>query len=81
MIDRRAFLLASAAGTAAHALPAWAAPAPDPTGRSPALARLLDGFFETGLRRRPESATQLGLDKGADADLRARLTDLSDAGR
>ena len=30
-------------------------------------------MFHDSLRLRPEAATQLGLDKGADADLRARL--------
>ncbi|WP_419827863.1 DUF885 domain-containing protein [Sphingomonas sp.] len=79
MLDRRAFLLASGASAVSATMPVIAAP--PPAGRSPTLAKLLDGFFEAGLRRRPESATQLGLDKGADADLRARLTDLSDAGR
>ncbi len=79
MLDRRAFLLASAAGGATVAWPGRAAaPAGD---RSPALAALFDAFFQEGLELRPEGATQLGLDKGPNVALRARLSDLSDAGR
>ncbi len=96
MIDRRGFLLSSAAGVAGAALPTWptlaaSAPAPTPgaTGtvadaaatRSPQLAALFDDLFQAGLRSRPEGATQLGLDKGANAGLRYKLTDLSAAGR
>ncbi len=83
MLDRRAFLLASAASgiaTAADPLRAAATVAAR-EGQSPALAALLDRLFQEGLRQRPEGATQLGLDKGANADLRARLTDLSPAAR
>ncbi len=78
MLDRRAFLLTSAAAGAATALPARAAATDTP---SPELAALFDAFFVEGLRQRPEGATQLGLDKGPNADLRARLSDASDAGR
>jgi uncharacterized protein (DUF885 family) len=46
-----------------------------------ALARLLDGFLQALLRRSPEEATGLGLDTGANADLRARLDDRSDEAR
>src|SRR3954471_17575736 len=80
MLDRRTFLAASAASGAAFTFPAFAAPAP-PTGRSPELARLFDALLQEQLRARPESATQLGLDKGANADLRSKLTDLGPAGR
>jgi uncharacterized protein (DUF885 family) len=80
MLDRRAFLMSGAAGGACLAFPfpllAQAGP-----GRSPELARLFDRLFQEQLRARPESATQLGLDKGANADLRAKLTDESPAGR
>jgi len=80
LLDRRAFLQTSAASAAALALPVplLAQPAP---GRSPALARLFDALFQEQLRLRPESATQLGLDKGPNADLRAKLSDASPAGR
>lgn len=80
MIDRRAFLLTTAAAGASTLLGAraWAL---DATTGSPALAALFDEIFNEDLRRRPESATQLGLDKGANADLRFRLSDDSPAGR
>ncbi|MBZ4270751.1 DUF885 family protein, partial [Mycobacterium tuberculosis] len=37
-------------------------------------------FFHEGLRLAPEGATELGLDKGADADRAAKLGDVSTAG-
>ena len=77
MLDRRAFLTTAAAAGAVTALPAGAAPVP---GEDPALATLFDAFFTEGLRLRPEGATQLGLDKGANADLRGKLSDASAAG-
>ena len=80
MLDRRAFLMTGAACGTAMALPLHALAAPA-TGRSPELARLFDALFQEQLRMRPEGATQLGLDKGPNADLRAKLTDESDAGR
>ncbi|HEX5181762.1 MAG TPA: DUF885 family protein [Allosphingosinicella sp.] len=80
MLDRRTFLAAGAAGGALLAFPdlVFAAPAP---GRSPRLAALFDALFQAQLRQRPELATQLGLDKGANADLRGKLSDPSPAGR
>ena len=82
MLDRRLFLQTGAASAATLAFPASAfAQSSAPAGRSPELARLFDALFQEQLRLRPESATQLGLDKGANADLRARLTDESPAGR
>jgi uncharacterized protein (DUF885 family) len=81
MLDRRAFLMMGAAGGASLGLPAWAFAQSPPAGRSPELARLFDQLFQEQLRARPESATQLGLDKGPNADLRAKLTDESPAGR
>jgi len=72
MIDRRHFL----AGTAAVA--AWPANAqtPPPTGNAE-LARIFDDLVQAQLRRSPEGATNLGLDTGANADLRAKLSDQS----
>lgn len=80
MLDRRTFLAAGAASGAVLAFPSFAAPAPA-GGRSPELAKLFDQLFQEQLRQRPESATQLGLDKGANADLRAKLSDVGPAGR
>jgi uncharacterized protein (DUF885 family) len=80
MLDRRTFLATTASAGALLGFPAFAAPIP--TGRQSAeLAALFDQLFQEQLRQRPESATQLGLDKGANADLRARLSDVSPAGR
>jgi uncharacterized protein (DUF885 family) len=80
MLDRRTFLAAGAASGAFVVFPEFAFAAPAPGG-SPELAALFDALFEEQLRQRPEMATQLGLDKGANADLRARLSDESPAGR
>ncbi|HEY1751405.1 MAG TPA: DUF885 family protein [Caulobacteraceae bacterium] len=74
MIDRRQLLVSASAGAAALALPSLALADDSP------LTPLFDAFFQERLRRRPESATQLGLDKGVDADLKSRLTDDSPAG-
>ncbi len=74
MLTRRDLLGGVAAAGLAHARPASAEP-PDA-----ALDRLFDQLFQEDLRLRPESATQLGLDKGSNADLRAKLSDQSAAG-
>jgi uncharacterized protein (DUF885 family) len=74
MLDRRRLLL-SAAAAAAFAPRAFAQ-----TGQAAELDALYDRFFQEDLRRRPEQATNLGLDKGANADLKAKLQDVSDAG-
>jgi uncharacterized protein (DUF885 family) len=74
-LNRRAMLLSTGAAAAAgFALPAVAA-------GDPQLAALFDAFFQEGLQQRPEGATQLGLDKGANAKLKWRLDDPSSAGR
>ena len=70
--DRRQFLAGTAATTALAAAP-LAAAAP------PALTVLFDSLVQQQLRRSPEGATQLGLDTGANADLRAKLSDQSAA--
>jgi uncharacterized protein (DUF885 family) len=80
MLDRRAFLAAGAVSGALIVFPEFVFAAPEP-GHSPELAALFDALFQEQLRQRPEQATQLGLDKGPNADLRARLTDESPAGR
>jgi uncharacterized protein (DUF885 family) len=83
MLNRRELLSTAAVTVAASALPlaaltpAFAADAP---ASDPKLAALFDAFFQEGLRRSPEGATQLGLDKGANADLRGKLRDESAAG-
>jgi len=77
MLDRRELLSSAAITIAASALP-WPALADAPP--DPKLAALFDAFFQEGLRRNPEGATQLGLDTGANADLRGKLRDESAAG-
>ena len=74
--DRRAVLLGGAAAGALALAPGIARA--DAAGE---LGILFDTLFQETLRLRPESATLLGLDKGANADLRAKLGDESDAGR
>jgi uncharacterized protein (DUF885 family) len=78
-MDRRTFLLASAAAWTAG-LSGCAAPG---TPRTPALrARALyDRIFEEMLVASPELATGLGLDTGERAHLKRRLGDASPAGR
>ena len=79
MQTRRSLLASAAALSLASRAGAWAR---SPTGpaQGAGLDDLLDRFFQENLRLRPESATQLGLDKGADADLKSKLSDASPAG-
>lgn len=76
--DRRQFLAGTAATAALAATPLRAQ-----VGATPAspLTPLFDGFVQAQLRRSPEGATQLGLDTGPNADLRAKLSDQSAAAR
>lgn len=76
MLSRRAFAISTASAAVLAPLAAARAQAP----QDAALAALLDAFFQEDLRASPQSATQLGLDKGANADLRSRLRDESAAG-
>lgn len=76
-IDRRTVLKAGAAAGALAATPGWAKPA-DPHTE---LNALFDRMFDEGLQLGPEGATRLGLDKGANAGLRAKLSDPGEAGR
>jgi len=75
MLNRREALLATSSAALAAPLAAHAQSAPEAE-----FTRLLDVFFQEGLRENPESATQLGLDTGANADLKSRLSDGSAAG-
>lgn len=77
MLDRRQLL---SAGASAAAL-AMAPQARAATGGEGAkLTVLLDAFFQEGLQLQPERATELALDKGANAPLKAKLEDVSTAG-
>ena len=75
MIDRRQLLLAAGSSMALGPLAAVADVPEDAR-----LTALFDSFFAEGLRIRPESATQIGMDVGPNADLKARLSDTSVAG-
>ena len=76
-IHRRAVLAGTMLGGAASLLPAFAHAADTP---ATPLSRLFDELVQAQLRRNPEGATSLGLDTGANADLRAKLSDQSAAG-
>jgi uncharacterized protein (DUF885 family) len=74
MIDRRTFMVATAASTLLGAT-GWAAA---PAGNGDAeFDALLQRLAEQLLTRSPEEATNLGWDIGAHADLRAQLDDRS----
>jgi uncharacterized protein (DUF885 family) len=82
MLSRRHLLSSTASLAVAAALPFRAFA--DVAATSPAAAqldKLMDDFFQEGLRENPEGATQLGLDKGPNADLKSKLRDNSPAGR
>jgi uncharacterized protein (DUF885 family) len=75
LLDRRQFVGATSAAAALILLrPTYAA------SDAAKLNALLDAFFEENLRLNPENATQLGLDKDKNADLRGKLRDNSIAG-
>lgn len=76
MLNRRDFLFA-AASTAALA-PAAGALAQ--SSENAGLNGLYDQFFQQNLQLNPEGATELGLDRGANAALKSRLGDVSAAG-
>ncbi len=84
MMERRAFLLSSAAtGAAAMMMPRLAVaalPRVAPDGAETPLNVMFYRFVQAELRRSPEFATNIGLDTGANADLRGKLSDQSAAG-
>jgi uncharacterized protein (DUF885 family) len=80
MLDRRQFLLTTASAAATAALPAQLF-AQGPASGSPQLSSLFDSLFNEQLRQTPESATLLGLDKGTNGDLRAKLSGADDVAR
>jgi uncharacterized protein (DUF885 family) len=77
MIDRRSLLItgAAAAGLAASGQ-AFASP---PRNADAELDALLQGWFDRDIDESPESATNLGLDRGARAGLASKLSDQSEA--
>ena len=76
MIDRRHFL----GGSAALAVAAGSEGVVAQATPSTRLTALFDTLVQEQLRRSPEAATNLGLDTGANADLRSQLSDQSPAG-
>jgi uncharacterized protein (DUF885 family) len=79
MLNRRELLSSTASLLVAAGLP-FAARADTTAQTSPALDKLFDDFFQENLRLNPEGATLLGLDTGANADLKSKLRDESAAG-
>jgi len=75
-IDRRSFLVTTAAGALAAATPALAQSSEDAK-----LRAQLDKMFEQTVDDGPRFATSLGLDKGARAALKSQLDDNSAAGK
>ena len=79
MIDRRQLLLAAGTSlTAGWAEAAWAQGRLSDPEQAVWLYRLLDAFMDSNLARSPETATRLGLDRGA---AKSRLDDRSPAAR
>jgi len=80
MLDRRTFLASSTALGLVSILPGRAlaqTPAAPANERDAALDRMLMGWFNEDLRDNPTFATNLGLDTGANADLRGKLGEAS----
>lgn len=75
-MDRRSFLLTTAGAALAAATPALAQGVAQGT-EDARLRAILDRMFEARVDDSPEFATQLGMDKGARAPLKARLDDVS----
>ena len=80
-IDRRRLLLSAAAAGATLAAPAVGLAEARRAVADPRLSALLDAFVEEMLVQSPETATSLGLDSGARAALKGRLSDASADGR
>src|SRR3954468_4349103 len=74
--NRRDFVIGTGATLAATHLSAAAAP-----NKDAAAEKLLSGMTEELLAEYPESATLLGIDAGARAGLKSKLTDRSAAGQ
>jgi uncharacterized protein (DUF885 family) len=78
--DRRQLLAGAATTAALVATSAFAQTTPASPADS-ALLRLFDTMFAEDIAASPERATALGLDVGANDDLKSRLSDYSRAGR
>ncbi|WBH17552.1 DUF885 domain-containing protein [Sphingomonas radiodurans] len=82
-MDRRSFLASASAASAVALIPeALRAQAAAPTNPADAkLNAIFDRTFAQTLQRSPELATSLGMDKGANAQLKHRLSDTSPAAK
>ena len=80
-MDRRHFLASSGAAAAALTMPGMLHAAGDTPSGDAALNALFGKIFNANIDDSPESATQLGLDRGPRAALKAKLNDRSAAGR
>jgi uncharacterized protein (DUF885 family) len=78
-LDRRSFLLATSAAALSGSAQAFAIPRA--SGPAAEARAAYDAIFERVLIASPETATQLGLDTGARASLKSRLSDPTPAGR
>ena len=82
MIDRRRLLMSAVAGAGLSATgcagPTGLAAAGPVGGGDAALDALLMRWFDEDIESSPETATNLGLDRGARAGLSSRLSDVSD---
>lgn len=76
MIDRRSLLISGVAAGALAAAPALARSRRDADAE---LDTLLQGWFDRDIEQSPETATNLGLDRGARAGLSSKLSDYSPA--
>jgi uncharacterized protein (DUF885 family) len=76
-MDRRDFLLSSTSLALLGLSPRAFAATADAGATTPALDAAFETIFNMGVDASPESATGLGLDKGARAALKARLDDRS----
>jgi uncharacterized protein (DUF885 family) len=73
-LDRRTFIASSGAAALAVTLPATALAQPGAASGDAALNALFERIFQRAVQRSPELATSLGLDKGANAALKGRLS-------
>jgi uncharacterized protein (DUF885 family) len=82
MLSRRELLATASLAAVANALPLapFARADEQPSPEAAKLNALFDAFFQEQLQQNPEQATQLGLDKGADAALKSKLRDVSEHG-
>ena len=80
MLNRRQLLTTVAAASAPGAFALGKAEAQTSSPEEAKLTRLLDAFWAEDLRLNPEQATDLGLDTGANADLKRKLTDVTAKG-